>query len=1028
MILKHFALKANFAVLLCTASTLAPTTPLTAQNIRDTAMKADELARANNWKDAYPLYKQTTEIFKEDKLIRILGDAIAYFWYRRAQSASIVAKDLKFKQDEASKTQRIKLLQEAITYYGKCNTYGTIQNNPRKNYAIFNIGKLQKELGNHEDAIKSFKKFRSNYNKQIPNEYDLIDGKQRAVLIHLQTVSVLKQKNPDLDQGEKGILWLLQSSNRTNYRIPSPVVTSVFHAYCSAINLVANEAQKNKELDTVNSLEKRITSFISKHRGLLKVEPYMMHQFTDSTLNLSLQMRKLNMHKASFAIQSLLPNSIAMQQDLEQKLRNLDKAKFTLDVYNKVEAQELKRGISNVEKKSKEGKTHEIIQHLSLASYYDNEENHRSAFAIYETLELYHQNNPKREESLFHLVRTANNIGAVEKTYLYGRRFLDLYPKSKHVSAIEEFMLLSLFNNKEYVKCLEVGRQIIQTIEPNTKQHDIALYCIASSHFFLGQHDKATPLLEQHVKLYGKNSKQVSPYLKATQYLDGANQAYLENWQPAVVKLEKYLQDFPEADNSYLGLAKYELARSLSKLGEDTKAITLLDDVCSNHKSSSIIDRAHITRGSCHKNIESFEKAYSDYAKGLELSKAANNPQIESEALHYLVLLLGDDQQKEGEQKRKNFKLAVRHYETFWQKFSKSPYSIYVSVSGLPALIANGKSDEGMGNLKQVITELSKKEHAANLDKAINTYTEKYLEIDGNTAESLRKHYLADFAFPQEQVYARSLVKLSLIDVYGRLEQQAKSEEDAIAAKKWSDSAQGQIDEIAKMDKSQLNNYTLIVIGNNILEKANNIVALERANDFFEQAMQNVNTAKDNQFENEALFGLVKTVIATKDKAKIPNAINKLKALSKKADLSVTIKKQILVHLTKLNATLGNHKDTILHGSKYLETFKGPKFRSQVRLDVANAYFELGQLKESLLHYQSIVISSAGKAKFSCPAILRILEISSKQERVYSGYKSASSFVKMCEKSFNKAVANGTMNTNEVKLWEKVQHAVDGLI
>ena len=113
----------------------------------------------------------------------------------------------------------------------------------------------------------------------------------------------------------------------------------------------------------------------------------------------------------------------------------------------------------------------------------------------------------------------------------------------------------------------------------------------------MGQHDKATPLLEQHVKLYGKNSKQVSPHLKATQYLDGANQAYLENWQPAIVKLEKYLQDFPEADNSYLGHAKYELARSLSKLGEDTKAITLLDDVCSAASD-------YIFNGSCLTRID----------------------------------------------------------------------------------------------------------------------------------------------------------------------------------------------------------------------------------------------------------------------------------------------------------------------------------------------------------------------------------------------------------------------------------------
>jgi len=172
-----------------------------------------------------------------------------------------------------------------------------------------------------------------------------------------------------------------------------------------------------------------------------------------------------------------------------------------------------------------------------------------------------------------------------------------------------------------------------------------------------------------------------------------------------------------------------------------------------------VVDRAFLLRGNNNANLKEFQSAYDDYKRALELAKKLEHVGVEEETLHSLVALLARKDQKDK-----------------GAKFSKGQFRTFVAVSGIPALYANNRADEALENLKQVIVELAAIKGAPGMDKAINSYTQKYLEAEGKTIVMLRDHYNTDFPFDDKAYYARSLVKMSLVGVYNELAEASKDD------------------------------------------------------------------------------------------------------------------------------------------------------------------------------------------------------------------------------------------------------------
>jgi len=1004
-----------------------PTT-VHAQAIAQKVAQADVAARTQNWEAAYPLYKECTSMYEPARLVKLFGaKSAAYLWYRRGQCAQTLAKKAARGADKAALEAAKPLFDDAIKSYMTCHKLGaSTMENPNKNKVIYHVGQVKQALMDYEGALQSYGKFKASYNRRVKGELFFMEGKGKGKFMLDKTMCYLKQKAPNIDQGKKGLSWVMQPEVKNLYQIPDAAIVGGFLALCEAIKVEVTKVKK--DVDKRDELERDLIKFMSQSRGMITLQPYQMYAYTPYFLKLVVEQQKLGMHKASFALQSFLPNTTLSKESMELKIHALGGEKAMQDYYDTVIGENIARDLINLKQQEDKGEPHEMTQNLLLAAYYEKEGNSRAAFAIYEMIELYHSDHPKREEWLFQLVRTSYNIGEIFKTTNYGQLFLKDFPKSDKVPEVEKFMLTTLFQNGKYNECITIANKLMPTLAPGTKQHDIASYCLGGSYYYLGQPLKAGPVLDAHVKLYGKGTKAPSDFAMATQYWDGSNDTYLQNWSSAAGKLDKFLADYPKpSENPYYPLAKYDRANCHTNLEEDALSIPHLDIVCANHKDCPIIDRAYALRGNNHQNIEKFDEAYADYLEALNLARRAKNITVEEEVLNYLVLLLGDDKQKDAEKKKANFLIAVKYYDEFWALYSKGAYNAQVAVTGIPALRGSSRGKEALQNLKQVIVQIASQANAPGMDKAINSYTEEYLKEKGNTPVMLEKHYANDFSFTTDMVYARSLVKMSLVDTYLILAAAADKAKDKANAEKWRLAVKGQLAELARFDLSKLNNFALVTIGDNIRVNAETTAAFAGATTFYEQVIENSKSNKDHSYKNESIFGLASVLAETKDAAKMQKAYATLSTLKDHPKSDKKTREKAHYNMVKLAYGMDNFADAITNGVSFKDTYPSSKYKVQVRQALAESYYMSGNKDKASTEYQSILIAYTGVIKYSGPAILKVMEITSGKGDKYKAYIAGESYVKMCNKSFTSAIKSGKMSGREADLWEKVKNEVRGM-
>lgn len=112
------------------------------------------------------------------------------------------------------------------------------------------------------------------------------------------------------------------------------------------------------------------------------------------------------------------------------------------------------------------------IRLAALALIHERNGNIRGAFAAYQQLELDGWNEAKREDYLYHLVRTATLLGEADQARLYARRFLKDFPKSRYRGELQEFGEGAAAEEQPVVeKLVENSAQV----SPQTREFTLAL-------------------------------------------------------------------------------------------------------------------------------------------------------------------------------------------------------------------------------------------------------------------------------------------------------------------------------------------------------------------------------------------------------------------------------------------------------------------------------------------------------------------------------------------------------------------------
>jgi tetratricopeptide (TPR) repeat protein len=678
--------------------------------------------------------------------------------------------------------------------------------------ALLKWGESAQADEQYKEAIELYKKFVAERDK-INDPYP-----QGVYFVNMAICHFKIKKIPE------GIENLeIAIDNKVKFKTPPPGIIAAYQALVEA----AIEAKN----------EQALVDFIGRNRAHVAMRPYEMVNYSPLFLKLAVDAFAADMEFAALEMYGMIPDTRVAIADLKGRIAEVEPRRGIVDGVYALDVSKMKADLARIEELMKKGELMDIYVLEGLAILHERSEMQHAAHAAYLEIEHRFPTNKKREEHLYHLVRTSSVIGAVLSTEKYGEIFRKDFPASVHIPAVEQLMLTSLFYEGEYEKVITIAGAMIDKLADNTPQHDICLHVLGGSYYYTGQYETAAPLLEKHVQMYEKSS-----FAQASQYFEASNQIRLQRWQEAATKLDAFLTKFPDAGNNpYLPFALYDRATAYFYMDFPDEALTKIALLEKDFSTSPIMANAYNLRGNILQSKEDFAGAEAAFRSALQLADAAANKIVAGESLSYLIGLLGMEKAPE-----ESLKAAAELADRFWADYaSTSPYKIQVSVAGVRPYRAVGKGDEGLGRLRDGIAELAGRENTAGMEEAINSYTDFYLE--DHTPEQLKDHY---YDFPGVKRSNKAALALLRIAIIGVFEKELKKAGDDVEAARTANSRITVLFRELRADfaPADLSPFILVRLGDYLREKTN---APNESLAYYDEAIKR----NDPAYQFAALFG-----------------------------------------------------------------------------------------------------------------------------------------------------------------------------
>ena len=794
----------------------------------------------------------------------------------------------------------------------------------------------------YKEAIKLYQKFLNERDKGR----DKLLPTPGGFYINLAICHFLMEK-PQIPQGISHFETALK--NKTRMRTQNAGIVAAFLALSQAVI-----QQKN---------ESAMVDFLNKNRADITLAPYQMYEFTPVFLKLASNALEADMFIAAFNLYALIPGTEETIQDLTVRVNQLADRRGIKDGMNTLELDRLKKGIAKLRAKQRSGDPDDVKVLTAMTYLQDQADNQRGVYGTLEQLELYYKKSSKREDNLFSLVRVSSLIGEILATEHYGSIFLKDFPESEKTESVRRLMLSSLFFGGEYKKSLEVAQLMIDKLEKGTEQHDICLFVLGGSHFYLGNFEKAQPFLEQHVKDYPK-----SKLIMHSEYFQGSNLTRLQYWEKAAKLLDAFLGKYKDpGKNIYLPNALYDRANCHFSESEYEPAMVILNRIEAEFAQTVVIDMAYNMKGNIFESTGKRDDAEKYYLLALETAEKRENKIVAGEALSYIVGMLGAEKIEKKPNPR--IKDAVPYYDKFMKEYRNSPYKPQVVVHGMPSMRAVDREQEGLDNLQGMITELAGKKNQAFLEECVNAYSDAFLKVKGNTPAKLKERY---YNFPGIDLGDKRTLALLRIALIGVFEEQltsaVKEKKSDLVLRYEADIKALFTDLKSEFQPKDLTNFVLIRVGDYLREKTS---APKQSLPYYEELL----SRKDKTgMEFKALLGIADVMGASDAPSDNRKALESLERVHTAAKDDPASQEKALFRIVEINAKLGDWEGVGTKARQYLDE-KHSKKVAEVSYLYAMSFDKRNMTNDALFYYGMVYARFTGFVSISAPAVKRVMEI-----------------------------------------------------
>ncbi len=966
------------AALVCVAPT-----QVSAQSIQEVMPKGLKAMRAGKFAEANQIFGDFTSNFDKERGTRLFGGHFGSAYYYKGRSEFSLGNEFSRLGGEKNAAKAKEFFQSAKESFS--NSYsisgegGKI--NKQQKISLFYKAQACQALGEYREAITLYEKFLAERNDSDKFSIGMYH-------VNLATCN-FKLPKPDLKAGMTAFETALK--NRERWKINDMAIVSAFQAFSQAVIAAKSESS--------------MVDFLNQNRAVLTLKPYQMVEFTPFFQKLASEAIKADMLEAGFNLLALVPSSEVALADIEQlskRIKNVPVKQFR-DGGDTINKQRLASSKALLEKRIAKGDPPEVLALNSAAVVHEKAGYLRGAYAVYQQLEKNYTKSSRRENYLFQLFRIGSELGRAAESEAYGRSFLKNFPKSERAETVRVLILSSIFKARDYEKAKATASEWIDQLPKNSLQHDVCLHVIGGSLFYLGEYEKAKPYLEEHCKLYPE-----SKFAATAGYLRAANYSQLDDYENAQKYLEGFIKQFSDpSKNIYLSYALFDLANVHFVQQEFDQSLVYLDRIEKEFGTAPIAGAAFNLKGSILQSQEGGEeKALAYFKKSYDMAKKGGSSSSESEALFYLISLLGDkNAAKAAGAKQED---VLPYFDEFWKKYQKSPYLANVVVSSAEALAKAGRYAVLLPALESSIASTANSKNTIVLVTAIDNYSKYYIENEiknGASAEAAgEKLKTVYYKFPNvdtKNARTQAMLRVALIGVYEETYQHAKTEENKDLMAKM----QGRItttfkDLKAQYPVEQLSDFVLIKVGDYLRTKSS---APRQALPYYQELLKR----KKGDYTLDAEFGVadVYGVAGSKDEA--AKAIQLLSDIEKSNPEDTKIGGQAVARIVQIYATQKNWPKVIEAGRDYLKKYRSEKL--MVQLLLAQAYDQTKAFNDAIAINMGIYSSNTSNWGVSVPAISRATELmwehgaeKEGKSRKQSAYEVAARYIKNSRASFDK--------------------------
>lgn len=923
-----------------TLTLLVTSVPLCAQEEDDLGglvNKALASMKAGKWEQALAFNKAAVDRFGGKIALQLFGPQFGNIYYRKGVC------ELKLKKFGAA------MESFETTYKDFPNKGNDGGGNLFEKKALLKWGEAAMGAEDYELAINQWKKFLKERDKAR-------DGYPRGAF-HIN-MAICHYRLEKIPEGNDHLEIAI--NNKNTFPTPNDAIVSGFQS------LVAAAITKEDE--------QVLLDFIGKNRGELIIPPYEMQRFSKVFMKLAGDAISAEMLKVAMNLYQFVPPTDVAIEDLRNRIGAMGNLTRVADGGARLYKDQLEKQLTDLESEQRGNKSIEMIKLAAVAYIHENHKNTHGAYGAYYQLENYYPKAEKREDNLYHLIRTSSIISNVSATQEYGERFLKAYPDSSYKPAVQKMMLSSLFFDGKYEICIEIASDIIDNKKApeGTPEHDLALFVLGGSYFYTGQYDMAAPLLDQHVEKYPE-----SIFIQSSSYFQASNVSRLQYWTKAASLLDAFLEKYKDAENqSYTPLALYDRANAHFAEEQPDGALEKLERVISEFSDSPVTDQAYNLRGNVLQGEKELEAAEECYLKALEIAEIRGNDSVAGEALYYLVAMLGDV--AKGKEPGPRVKDAVPFADKYWKEYSPgSPYRAQVAVAQIRAYSEVGRGEEALERLQEVISTMAKIPGAVGLEEAINSYTDVYLE--SHSPEELKDHYYVFPDIASNDKAARALLRIAIIGVF---EDVAKASEDDEAKER---AAKAMITILfqnlkSDFDLKDLSNYILVKLGDYLRA---NTSAPREALPYYSEAL----SREDQSYRFAALLGRADVYGKSTQDADLTKALDDFERIftdsQEKKEREFALFRIIEILMAKKEYAM-----TAERANEYLnrEEKAGPvlgfsKFSPEAGLILAQSFEKRGKTDDAIAMYVKVWSAHMGYIKVAAPAIKRWMELSFQRNR-----------------------------------------------